>query len=247
MHRPVSADLSASWDEHRRRDLPSARRSPGRRSSHPPALPPRFTPQCRRPLVAPRRRCSGSQGDVCAGWVAGRRSPRVGPPRDGRGPQPRGHTIPAPGPQAGSGTRGPDAPKKLTRPSNSYCLPPLDKGHRRTPGELGFPRADVARRSPSGSLNAPPQTGTDQAARQLDPTPLPLNVTPPQQPLRRPTFMPEDPVLSPSISITPNSYRPFEYIAVRSATFGVLRDEFGLYFKTRGLNEGVSDRFIGNV
>jgi hypothetical protein len=62
MHRP--------WDERQRRDLPSARRSPGRRSSHPPALPPRFTLP---PTTgAPRRRCSA----MCAGWVAGRRSPR---------------------------------------------------------------------------------------------------------------------------------------------------------------------------
>ena len=50
MHRP--------WDERRRRDLPSARRSPGRRSSHPSAL--RRASHCRRPpvhLVAAAARC----------------------------------------------------------------------------------------------------------------------------------------------------------------------------------------------
>ena len=42
-------------------------------------------------------------------------------------------------------------------------------------------------------VECPSRNGYRSAARQLDPTPLPPNVTRPPQPLRGPTFMPEDP------------------------------------------------------
>jgi len=41
------------------------------------------------------------------------------------------------------------------------------------------------------------RTGTGQQARQLDSIPLRPNATRPPQTLRRPTFMPEDPLLKP--------------------------------------------------
>ena len=92
------------------------------------------------------------------------------------------------------------------RPSRSDRAATLDAGGRPrnlrasprcgvTPRTCWVPRACSKSTWPGSvwSVECPARNGYRSTARQLRPTPLPRNVTRPPQPLRRPTFMPEDP------------------------------------------------------